>query len=796
MANELQEILNSIQEDKNTNLLPENLKTGTTCLGVNGTLLQDTTALPVDVALGKTFYSATGKKTIGQAPNIEAVTHPITDVVIPYDTGCLQSKIYCTALFFDKLFYYDNGHLYCRRYDTQTIDEIDVSDIITENVVWLDVGCLDVFRANSLLIVIIGKTKRYFYSYDYSTSEFIYEASYTTDIEYQHTTLNPYEAYAIQTNGSVYNSNQSSASVCKINADFTLTNTVTITGNEANNSYYFICLCGWFSRHCTKVHDTSNPTIPSIYNSARPDSMYNSIMTNNYTKSTRAKAFFGLSNNMNAMTIDEQYMFEIASGSCNVYKIEFDNSVKTKELIQTISNEKYSLNSVFVSGHTLFIQWYNSGNYILEVYSLQDGHYTLLQILTDATGTANNLHTFPMYVVGSELYVIVETSNGTYIEKVKYNNVDCFNTSDADVMPEDIMTDKIAYNSTGKIIGVHEDPFYFETDTRGINVRFGYVLSPLEVNNGDYTVTSQSATYNKYTYKDGDGNDIVNETSDIQFQIKNNNVDVSITNKSDGVIKCKIYNKQGEVIYTREFTNFEMPDKGDYTWFEMNDHNEQSTENMTKEQLMNAYSFDCEVIYEPAPVYNYTISTKLGSQDDNAVEILSGEELTVNSDGSITLPQEAYPLSQNTYSAGQWQELNALTLTYIFKIPNENRWSDLGVLQYAMLRMDCSGRTISCHTNRELDVCEYTPAENEIIVFNLTFDSETNTTTYYINGVEKYTSQDEDMVYGHIQLNKGSHVTGDHTGIDQTVYGVAVDITKAWTAEEVATYYNSLNLTE
>lgn len=39
MANELQTKLDAILQDKNTNLLPENLKAGVTCLGVNGTLI-------------------------------------------------------------------------------------------------------------------------------------------------------------------------------------------------------------------------------------------------------------------------------------------------------------------------------------------------------------------------------------------------------------------------------------------------------------------------------------------------------------------------------------------------------------------------------------------------------------------------------------------------------------------------------------------------------------------------------------------------------------------------------------
>lgn len=61
MANELQNILDEIQLDKNTNLLPENLKQNVTCLGVNGTLK---TPIPIfeitditEVNTGYTRYS-------------------------------------------------------------------------------------------------------------------------------------------------------------------------------------------------------------------------------------------------------------------------------------------------------------------------------------------------------------------------------------------------------------------------------------------------------------------------------------------------------------------------------------------------------------------------------------------------------------------------------------------------------------------------------------------------------------------------------------------------------------------
>lgn len=61
MANELQTKLDTILEDKNTNLLPENLKAGVTCLGIEGTMeagvdTSDATATAEDLAEGKTAY--------------------------------------------------------------------------------------------------------------------------------------------------------------------------------------------------------------------------------------------------------------------------------------------------------------------------------------------------------------------------------------------------------------------------------------------------------------------------------------------------------------------------------------------------------------------------------------------------------------------------------------------------------------------------------------------------------------------------------------------------------------------
>lgn len=69
MSNQLQENLDIILEEKNTKLLPENLKAGITCLGVTGELEEgidtsDATATASDIVSGKTAY-ANGEKITG-----------------------------------------------------------------------------------------------------------------------------------------------------------------------------------------------------------------------------------------------------------------------------------------------------------------------------------------------------------------------------------------------------------------------------------------------------------------------------------------------------------------------------------------------------------------------------------------------------------------------------------------------------------------------------------------------------------------------------------------------------------
>lgn len=75
---------NQILNDKETNLLPGNLKTGTTCLGVEGTFTADADAIATDIKSGKSGY-VNGVKITGTLPvqedNANIVLQNVSGVV-------------------------------------------------------------------------------------------------------------------------------------------------------------------------------------------------------------------------------------------------------------------------------------------------------------------------------------------------------------------------------------------------------------------------------------------------------------------------------------------------------------------------------------------------------------------------------------------------------------------------------------------------------------------------------------------------------------------------------------------
>ena len=98
MSNQLQENLDAILLDKNTNLKPENLKEGVTCLGIEGTMnsgidTSDANATANDIAIGKTAY-VNGEKITGTINDVDSNSVHISERV---EVGPLNTNLYNTS---------------------------------------------------------------------------------------------------------------------------------------------------------------------------------------------------------------------------------------------------------------------------------------------------------------------------------------------------------------------------------------------------------------------------------------------------------------------------------------------------------------------------------------------------------------------------------------------------------------------------------------------------------------------------------------------------------------------------
>lgn len=96
-SNELQTTLDEILQDKNTNLKPENLKQGVSCLGVEGTLSKgtdtsDATATVNDILYGKTAYGPDGKMT-GTIMNNASYSPMSVDTNVNVSTKQVQKSL-------------------------------------------------------------------------------------------------------------------------------------------------------------------------------------------------------------------------------------------------------------------------------------------------------------------------------------------------------------------------------------------------------------------------------------------------------------------------------------------------------------------------------------------------------------------------------------------------------------------------------------------------------------------------------------------------------------------------------
>lgn len=98
---DLQNTLNNILQDKDANLLPENLKVGITCLGVDGTMTpgidtSDATATASDILVGKTAY-VNGVKIVGTIADYEKIDFSNNNYELIGNDLHIKSTTLCTG---------------------------------------------------------------------------------------------------------------------------------------------------------------------------------------------------------------------------------------------------------------------------------------------------------------------------------------------------------------------------------------------------------------------------------------------------------------------------------------------------------------------------------------------------------------------------------------------------------------------------------------------------------------------------------------------------------------------------
>lgn len=139
MSNQLQEILDSIIEEKNTKLRPENLREGIKCLGVDGELkeapdMSDATVTAADIAAGKIAYGNEGKITGTLGDTLDSTFNESNSIVQLYGAqqayyDSLSPKVVSDSNLLGGLSRYTLRYIPCKSDGTPLLDTSNVTNM-------------------------------------------------------------------------------------------------------------------------------------------------------------------------------------------------------------------------------------------------------------------------------------------------------------------------------------------------------------------------------------------------------------------------------------------------------------------------------------------------------------------------------------------------------------------------------------------------------------------------------------------------------------------------------------------
>lgn len=153
---ELREKLNNIVEEKNTKVIPENLRVGAEAFGVQGTFTSDADATAEDIASGKTAY-VNGEKIIGKMqPSLDTTLLTNTNRMFSSNTTLVEAPMFdvSNVTVMEYMFFGCTNLKSCGSYNSS---KCSMYNCMFQNCTKLtDVGVLDCTKCTNIQNVFYG----------------------------------------------------------------------------------------------------------------------------------------------------------------------------------------------------------------------------------------------------------------------------------------------------------------------------------------------------------------------------------------------------------------------------------------------------------------------------------------------------------------------------------------------------------------------------------------------------------------------------------------------------------------